>query len=81
MIVICTNLANELGHHLVKTSVTWRFKMKFNGVNGVSIGEIGDIKIEKMILKMENMADCWKLRLEGYLVATYDGHDRLISVN
>jgi hypothetical protein len=31
--------------------------MKSNGVNGVSIGEIGDIKIEKMILRMENMAD------------------------
>jgi len=55
--------------------------MKFNGVNGVSIGEIGDIKIEKLILKMENMVDCWKLRLEGCLVAIYDGHDRLISVN
>ena len=79
--VICTNLANELGHHLVKTTVTWRFKMKFNGVNGVPIREIADVKIEKLILKMENMADCWKLRLEGCLVATNDGHDRLISVN
>ena len=65
----------------MKTSVTWRFEMKFNGVNGVSIGETGDIKIEKLILKMENMVDCWKLRLEGCLVAIYDGHDRLISVN